>query len=177
MEALPVRDLRLRDASDEEILAAARQAGAIIMTKDRDFVTLALRQPPPPHVIWITCGNTSNARMRLLLTKVLSGALLDRRLVHDRPPQWCRFDRSGRHLVSIDGDRFAWVWDWETGDGKPRECIRSADERTFKSAWFSADGTEVLTVDTEQSVERWPIDLAGKGDELAQRWRLRENAR
>jgi WD40 repeat protein len=119
----------------------------------------------------------SDRTIRLLTWDGSRATFLDRRLVHDRPPQWCRFDRSGRHLVSIDGDRFAWVWDWETGDGKPRECIRSADERTFKSAWFSADGTEVLTVDTEQSVERWPIDLADKGDELAQRWRLRENAR
>jgi predicted nuclease of predicted toxin-antitoxin system len=35
-----VRDLGLRDANDAEIFQAARQSGAIVMTKDRDFVVL-----------------------------------------------------------------------------------------------------------------------------------------
>jgi predicted nuclease of predicted toxin-antitoxin system len=38
------------------------------MTKDSDFVALLDRFGPPPQVIWITCGNTSNARLKEILT-------------------------------------------------------------------------------------------------------------
>jgi predicted nuclease of predicted toxin-antitoxin system len=34
------------------------------MTKDADFVELLERQGPPPQVVLVTCGNTSNARLR-----------------------------------------------------------------------------------------------------------------
>ena len=34
---LSVRELELRQAKDKEIFAAARQANAIVMTKDADF--------------------------------------------------------------------------------------------------------------------------------------------
>jgi len=37
VEAYSVRWLGYRDASDEAIFAAAREAGAVVMTKDRDF--------------------------------------------------------------------------------------------------------------------------------------------
>jgi predicted nuclease of predicted toxin-antitoxin system len=40
ISALPVRDVGLRDATDEEIFAAARAHDVIVLTKDRDFVTL-----------------------------------------------------------------------------------------------------------------------------------------
>ncbi len=35
-----MRDLGLRDANDAEIFQAARQSGAIVVTKDRDFLVL-----------------------------------------------------------------------------------------------------------------------------------------
>ena len=54
---------------------AARDAGAVVMTKDRDFRTLLLRHGPPPQVIWITCGNTSNARMQEVLGRSLLQAV------------------------------------------------------------------------------------------------------
>lgn len=60
----PVRDLGLRDASDHDIFVASRRAGAIIVTKDADFVRLLERFGSPPQVVWVTCGNTSNARLR-----------------------------------------------------------------------------------------------------------------
>ena len=34
------------------------------------------RADPPPQVIWITCGNTSNARMRDILRQTFANALL-----------------------------------------------------------------------------------------------------
>ncbi len=60
--AMAVRDIGLRDAVDHEIFAAARAQDAIVMTKYRDFIELVERHGPPPCVIWLTCGNTSNAR-------------------------------------------------------------------------------------------------------------------
>ena len=38
-------------------------AGAIVITKDDDFLRLLERQGPPPQVVWITLGNVQNARM------------------------------------------------------------------------------------------------------------------
>jgi predicted nuclease of predicted toxin-antitoxin system len=67
--AYAVRDLRLRDAKDLPIFHAAREAGAVIMSKDSDFVLLLERFGPPPQILWVTCGNTSNARLREILLK------------------------------------------------------------------------------------------------------------
>ncbi len=65
--AIPVRELQLRDATDEAIFQAARVAKAVVLTKDSDFVRLLERRGPPPQVVWLTCGNTSN----LALTRIL----------------------------------------------------------------------------------------------------------
>jgi predicted nuclease of predicted toxin-antitoxin system len=73
--AVAVRDLGLRDAGDKEIFHAARRENAIVMTKDNDFVLLLDRLGPPPQVIWVTCGNTSNARLKEILTNTLPKAL------------------------------------------------------------------------------------------------------
>lgn len=59
--AIALRDIGLRDAEDEEIFAAAKIASVIVMTKDEDFLNLLDRFGPPPQILWITCGNTSNA--------------------------------------------------------------------------------------------------------------------
>ncbi len=64
VQAKAVRDLGLRDATDEQIFAAARRSGATIVTKDSDFAHLLERLGPPPQVIWVTCGNTSNECLR-----------------------------------------------------------------------------------------------------------------
>jgi len=62
-----VRDLGLRDALDQPIFAAARAADATVMTKDADFAKMVGRLGPPPRVIWLRCGNTSNAALKDLL--------------------------------------------------------------------------------------------------------------
>jgi predicted nuclease of predicted toxin-antitoxin system len=67
-EAVAVREIGLREASDADIFFSARTAGAVVMSKDQDFVDLLLRHGPPPQIIWITCGNTSNARLQDILT-------------------------------------------------------------------------------------------------------------
>jgi predicted nuclease of predicted toxin-antitoxin system len=71
VQARPVRDLGLLQAKDREIYQAAREAGAVIMTKDSDFLQLLDRLGSPPQILWITCGNTSNARLRQILQSTL----------------------------------------------------------------------------------------------------------
>jgi predicted nuclease of predicted toxin-antitoxin system len=73
--AFALRDLGLREAADQEIFFAARASDAIVMTKDSDFVRLLEANGPPPKVIWLTCGNTSNARLKEILTETLEKAL------------------------------------------------------------------------------------------------------
>ena len=75
LECRAVRDLGLRDAKDSAIFRAAREAGVVVMTKDKDFVELLRRLGPPPRVLWVTCGNTSNARLREVLARLLPAAL------------------------------------------------------------------------------------------------------
>ncbi len=75
VKALAVRDIGLRDAEDREIFLEARKQSAIVMTKDSDFVTLQNELGSPPKIIWITCGNTSNARLKEILTATLSNAM------------------------------------------------------------------------------------------------------
>jgi predicted nuclease of predicted toxin-antitoxin system len=73
--ALALRDLELRDAEDPEIFTAARDQSVIFMTKDSDFVDLVERLGTPPQIIWLTCGNTSNVRLKEILISVLPKAL------------------------------------------------------------------------------------------------------
>jgi predicted nuclease of predicted toxin-antitoxin system len=75
VEAYSVRNLGLRDATDREIWEAARRAYAVVMTKDRDFLQMLDLHGPPPKIIWVTCGNTSNAGMREILTAILNSAI------------------------------------------------------------------------------------------------------
>jgi len=76
LTAQALRDLGLRDATDRTIFAAARSASTVVMTKDSDFVKLLEEFGPPPQVIWLTCGNTSNARLKQILTKALPQAII-----------------------------------------------------------------------------------------------------
>lgn len=88
--ALALRDIGLRDAEDPEIFEAAKAQDVIFMTKDSDFVDLVDRLGPPPQIIWLTCGNTSNTRLREILSATLPEALA--------------LLRSGEALVEISGD-------------------------------------------------------------------------
>lgn len=70
-----VRDVGLRDAQDIAIFDGAATAGAVILTKDDDFRTLHDTRFPAPAVILLTCGNTSNARLREILAPVIPRVL------------------------------------------------------------------------------------------------------
>jgi predicted nuclease of predicted toxin-antitoxin system len=75
LDAVHVRNLGLARARDREVFDAAREADAVILTKDADFIGLVERLGPPPAVIWLTCGNTSNASLRQLLMGKLKTAI------------------------------------------------------------------------------------------------------
>jgi predicted nuclease of predicted toxin-antitoxin system len=74
VSVIPVRELGLQSATDSEIFFAARQAGVVVVTKDQDFVRLLERHGPPPQVVWVTCGNTSNERLRQVFAKSFGAA-------------------------------------------------------------------------------------------------------
>jgi predicted nuclease of predicted toxin-antitoxin system len=75
IDVVPVRDLGLREAEDRNIFARARQAGTVVLTKDEDFALLVKRLGPPPQVIWLTCGNVSNASLKKILVTGLPEAM------------------------------------------------------------------------------------------------------
>jgi predicted nuclease of predicted toxin-antitoxin system len=75
VNAFALRDLGLRDAEDEDIFLEAKKANAIVMTKDNDFVSLLDRFGSPPKIIWLTCGNTSNDNLKIILSKTLQTAI------------------------------------------------------------------------------------------------------
>ena len=62
-------------AEDEEIFLAAKKVADIVLTKDSDFVELLERHGPPPKVIWLTCGNTSDAALREIFSANFQEAL------------------------------------------------------------------------------------------------------
>ena len=73
--AIPIRELGLVTATDLEIFQQARDAGAVVMTKDADFLSLVERLGAPPQVLWMTCGNTSNTRLKEVLSRCLPLAI------------------------------------------------------------------------------------------------------
>jgi predicted nuclease of predicted toxin-antitoxin system len=94
IEAVPVRELGLRDAGDIEIFRAAREAGVVVLTKDADFPHLLSQHGPPPRVLWLTCGNTSNASLQAILSHALPEALV--------------LLEAGEALVQISGPTSEW---------------------------------------------------------------------
>jgi predicted nuclease of predicted toxin-antitoxin system len=84
-----VRDLGMARAADKDIFDAARVAASVFITKDRDFAELVTRLGPPPSVVLLSCGNTSNVYLRTMLRDQLAAALA--------------LARGGEPLVEIGG--------------------------------------------------------------------------
>lgn len=74
-EAFALRQLGMRDASDKQIFERAIKEGAIVMTKDDDFLQLAHDKGEGPKIIWVTCGNSSNQKMKQILSNTLREAI------------------------------------------------------------------------------------------------------
>jgi len=56
-EALAVREIGLREASDAEIWRYAVQQQAVIITKDEDFAERCLYSRDQPVIVWLRIGN------------------------------------------------------------------------------------------------------------------------
>ena len=76
LKAVALRDLGLRDARDQEIFAAARAAQVILISKDSDFLERVLRLGTPPQLLWVTCGNVTNERLKGLFIGAFPAARL-----------------------------------------------------------------------------------------------------
>lgn len=87
VEAFSVRYLNLVRAKDPQIFHAAREANVAVLTKDSDFVLLHERFGPPPAVLWVRCGNTSNAHLKRVLERTF--------------PDACKLIEAGETLVEI----------------------------------------------------------------------------
>jgi len=72
VSAVHVRDLGLLHATDRAIFSRARDAQAVVLTKDADFVALVEQHGPPPQILWITAGNATEARLEELLASTWS---------------------------------------------------------------------------------------------------------
>lgn len=87
IRAVHISEIGLLRAEDPEIFEKARSAGAVVLTKDEDFVQLQERRGAPPQLVWLTCGNLSNPQLKQLLL-----------------PRWeraVRLLRAGEPLVEI----------------------------------------------------------------------------
>jgi len=70
-----VREIGLRDSDDGSIVEQLRRNGGVLMTKDGELTTRVEASGPPPQIIFLTCGNTSNNRLRHILGTGLPRAL------------------------------------------------------------------------------------------------------
>ena len=64
-EAVHVGEIGLVAASDAEIAVRAETEGAVLVSKDEDFV--ALRFPDRFALVWLRCGNARNPVLRAWL--------------------------------------------------------------------------------------------------------------
>jgi predicted nuclease of predicted toxin-antitoxin system len=68
-DAVHVREVGLRDASDATIWDYAARNGFAIVTKDADFRHRSFLHGHPPKVIWVRLGNCSTTEIERLLRK------------------------------------------------------------------------------------------------------------
>jgi predicted nuclease of predicted toxin-antitoxin system len=67
--------LNFDKAVDMELFQYGRAQGAVIITKDDDFLELQNRLGSPPKIIWLTCGNTSKKRLKEIFADSLNNAI------------------------------------------------------------------------------------------------------
>jgi predicted nuclease of predicted toxin-antitoxin system len=74
---------------DADIFEAARAAGAVVVSKDSDFLPMVRRLGAPPQFLWLRCGNCSNRELERILEATLGDAI--------------RLLRRGEPIVEITG--------------------------------------------------------------------------
>jgi predicted nuclease of predicted toxin-antitoxin system len=83
-EAEHVNEIGLAVGTDLAIWRHAARTGAVIVSKDEDFVLLARLKPSGPQVVWVRLGNTTNEalwralgpRLREIATALAEGERL-----------------------------------------------------------------------------------------------------
>ncbi len=60
--AKPLREIGLRDSEDDEIFAVARAEGAVVLTKDSDFVRLLEQHGSPPKILLLPAATRPSSR-------------------------------------------------------------------------------------------------------------------
>jgi len=75
LPAQHVNRIGLGAATDAEIWAHAVGHGAVLVTKDEDFVQLARQSTGTTSVVWLRLGNITNRALRRALDPVLSEIL------------------------------------------------------------------------------------------------------
>ena len=76
VDARSMRFLGLDKADDAQIFELARQASdVVIISKDGDFVELIMQRGAPPRLLWVTCGNVTNRRLREVFAHLFVNAV------------------------------------------------------------------------------------------------------
>lgn len=90
-EAEHIADIGLTSASDGRIWRHAAERGAVIVTKDEDFLTLRALRPDGPPIVWVRLGNTT----RDSLVETLKAAM----------PEIVAALERGETIVELTGER------------------------------------------------------------------------
>ena len=72
--AAHVTEILPPEASDREVADAAMSRGAVLVSKDEDFVELSQRGILTSPLLWIRIGNTTNAHLWKVLEPLLKEA-------------------------------------------------------------------------------------------------------
>ncbi len=71
-----MRYVGLHTAEDCEIFDCARNAGDVVLiSKDSDFIELIQQRGAPPRLLWVTCGNLTNRRLRDVFGRLFIDAI------------------------------------------------------------------------------------------------------
>ena len=83
-----VADVGMTSAPDRDLWRYALHYGAVLVTKDQDFVSLGPLAEPAPVVVWVRLGNTSRASLLAwfepLIERLVSTIAAGERLVELR---------------------------------------------------------------------------------------------
>lgn len=69
-QAVHVADVGLLTASDRDIWSHASMSGAVLITKDEDFVTMRALNNSGPAVVWVRLGNMTTRSLLAHFTRI-----------------------------------------------------------------------------------------------------------
>ena len=84
VEAASLRFNGLLVADDIDIFNAAKQSNVILISKDRDMMKLIEKFGSPPKLIWLTCGNTSNKALKIVIANNFE-VIIDTLVINNLP--------------------------------------------------------------------------------------------